>query len=287
MLTTAPDLPTERRWHRRNALAAAAIAVLAVVITWDTWRDMLTLSLNDEESGYILMVPVVIAVLVWTRRRAIATARVSDNWMGTLLVGCGWAAWSLGYRHNRHVLWYGGADMMVLGGIVSVLGRDALFKFLPAVGALIFLIPIMNGRRHQISGPLELMTAQATQSICEVLRMSVERQGNLLIVNGIGVAVAEACNGMRMVFTLVLVCYLYAFAVPMRWYGRAIVLALSPLIAMVCNVARLVPTAWVYGNASATTAGRFHDVSGWAMLGVGFLLLMGIGRGLKSVNASN
>jgi len=281
-MTESPDNLNAARWTWRTALLAALVAALAIAITHDVWRDMLTFSLKDEESGYIPMVPVVMAILVWTRRNAIAQATISHNWLGTLLIAMGWAAWSIGYRYNRHVLWYGGADLMALGGAVTILGKDALFKFLPAVGALVFLVPVFNGRRHQISGPLELMTAQVTQAICETLHMNVARQGNLLLVNGVEVAVAEACNGMRMVFTLVLVCYLYAFALPMRWYGRALVLALSPLIAMICNVSRLVPTAWVYGHASQAIANQFHDASGWLMLAVGFLILMGIGRSLNS-----
>ena len=280
MIFTATDSHGQRKWQWHSLLLAGGLAAIAILITIDVWRDMLNLSLKDEESGYILMVPVVIAILIWARRRAIADARISHNWIGTLLLGLGWAVWSAGYRSGSHALWYGGADLMALGGVITVLGKDALIKFMPAVGALIFLIPVMNGRRHQISGPLELMTAQATQAICEIVRLNVQRQGNLLLVNGVEVAVAEACNGMRMVFTLVLVCYLYAFALPIRWYGRVAVLVLSPLVAMICNVTRLVPTAWVYGHASLTAANRFHDLSGWAMLGVGFLILTGIGRAL-------
>ena len=102
------------RWTWRTALLAALVAALAILITRDVWRDMLTFSLKDEESGYIPMVPVVMAILVWTRRKAIAEASISHNWLGTLLIGLGWAAWSLGYRYNRHVLWYGGADLMAL-----------------------------------------------------------------------------------------------------------------------------------------------------------------------------
>ena len=275
------DSSNDRKWQVRDLILASVLAAISIVITQDVWRDMLNVSLKDEESSYILMVPVVIAILIWARRRSFATARISHNWIGTVLIGLGWAIWSAGYRNGSHASWYGGADLMAFGCIVTVLGKDALFKFLPAVGALIFLIPVMNGRRHQISGPLELMTAQATQAICEALRLNVQRHGNLLIANGIEVAVAEACNGMRMVFTLVLVCYLYAFAVPMRWYGRAMILALSPVIALVCNVTRLVPTAWVYGHASLSFANFFHDATGWAMLGVGFLLLMAIGRAIR------
>jgi exosortase len=285
-ITATPDLsrrvePARTGWNWRSTALALGLGAAAVAITRDVWRDMLYVSMTDEESSYILMVPVVIAILVWTRRKAIQGTTIIHTWMGTVLLAVGWAAWSTGYRTGSHALWYGGTDLMLLGAVVTALGTDALRRFFPAVCALVFLIPVVNGRRHQISGPLELMTAEITRAIAELFGMNIQRQGNLLTVNGVEVTVAEACNGMRMVFTLVLVCYLYAFAAPMRWYGRVLVLVLSPGIAMICNVTRLVPTAWVYGHASVTTANRFHDISGWVMLGVGFALLTGIGRAMR------
>jgi len=71
------------------------------------------------------------------------------------------------------------------------------------------------------------------------------------------VTVAEACNGMRMVFALVLVSYAFAFSMPLRNGVRLVVLAASPLAAIVCNVIRLIPTIWLYGNARREVAGTF------------------------------
>jgi exosortase/archaeosortase family protein len=60
-----------------------------------------------------------------------------------------------------------------------------------------------------------------------------------------------------------------------------LIIALSPLSAVLCNVIRLVPTVWVFGQFPQETAQKFHDVSGWVMLFVGFLLLMGVIRLLR------
>jgi exosortase/archaeosortase family protein len=49
----------------------------------------------------------------------------------------------------------------------------------------------------------------------------------------------------------------------------------SPLMAVVCNVVRLVPTVYMFGHASKGTAEAFHEAAGWVMLLVGYLLLMG------------
>ena len=47
------------------------------------------------------------------------------------------------------------------------------------------------------------------------------------------------------------------------------------------NVTRLVPTVWMYGRASAEAAEKFHDETGWAMLIVAFIGLMGVVRLLR------
>ena len=106
-----------------------------------------------------------------------------------------------------------------------------------------------------------------------MLGISIERFGSLLSVNGQDVAIAEACNGMRMVFTLFLACYLFAFVTPLRTWVRVLIIALSPVVAVLCNIARLVPTVWMYGHGSQEAAEAFHDASGWVMLVVAFVML--------------
>jgi len=144
-----------------------------------------------------------------------------------------------------------------------------------------FLVPIPGLIRQEIALPLQTATASVTHTTFELLGVEVSRSGNVLSINGTQVGVAEACNGLRMVFALVLVSYAFAFSVPLRWYVRTAVVGLSPLSAILCNVTRLVPTVWFYGHASDGWAGTFHDWAGWAMLFVAFLLLLGIIRLLQ------
>ena len=63
--------------------------------------------------------------------------------------------------------------------------------------------------------PLQGATVLVTQRLFELAGMQLERSGNLLTINGVNVAIAEACNGMRMVFALVIVSYAFAFGTPL------------------------------------------------------------------------
>ena len=53
-----------------------------------------------------------------------------------------------------------------------------------------------------------------------------------------------------------------------------LILGLSPLSALACNVLRLVPTVWLYGHVQPDAAEMFHDYSGWLMLPIAFGVVM-------------
>jgi exosortase len=259
-------------WHAVGVLALVSASVFA---RGETWRDLYNYGIHDEESSQILLVPIVVAWIVWVRRAGLRDCRPTGRVPGALMVAIGWFAALVGDRYQIQSFWHGGAVLMAAGAMVTVLGQGVFFRLLPAFGALVFLIPVPATGRHLLAVPLQTMTAQATQACGEVLGMSVERTGNLLSINGNKVAIAEACNGMRMVFTLFLVCYTFAFTTRLPGHLRLLVLILSPLVAVACNVIRLVPTVYVYGNYSKEVAEMFHNIGGWVMLVIGYLLLTG------------
>src|SRR3954469_15342672 len=279
------ELKPRADWQAWHALAVAALVGAAVFAGWEVWRDIYNYARHDEESSQIMLVPIVVAWIAWVRREELSACRPVGLWVGTLMVGLGWLMHTAGNRNQIQTFWHGGAVLLAAGAVVTVVGRQVLWKLLPVFGALFFLLPVPATGRHLIAYPLQQVTAHATQVCGEALGMAVERTGNLLSINGNNVAIAEACNGMRMVFTLFLVCYTFAFTTPLPGYVRALVLVFSPVVAVVCNVVRLVPTVYVFGHYSKDTAEMFHDAGGWVMLLVGYLLLMGIVRLVRWISA--
>ena len=256
----------------RLALTAGIVAA-AVAVTFDAWRDIFRVATRDEELSYVLLAPVVIGCLAWSRRGRLRDRRVIHNWIGVLLIAFGWAIYWYGY-HFDPAIWRAGAVVITGAGVVAGIGTDVAWQLSPALVAMVFLIPIDPTGRYHVAGPLEVFTARTTQSVCDLVGMYVQRDGNLLLINGTAVTVAEACNGARMVLALFMVCYFVAFAAPVRWYIRAVLLLSSPMVAIVANVARLVPTIWLFGHAPLQTAERVHTAAGYLMLVLAFLLLM-------------
>src|SRR5439155_19343719 len=140
--------------------------------------------------------------------------------VGTIFLALGWYLWWFGYRGEYQSLWHGGAVMMGLGCVLSVLGAEPLRAWWPAFGALVFLVPVPAIGRDLVAAPLQRVTAQATQLMAELGGLSIQRTGSLLRINGVDVAIAEAWNCMRLVFTWILACYVCAFVTPPPWPAR-------------------------------------------------------------------
>lgn len=266
-------MTSRRVWRFSDGLWLAALTALAVASTWSTWADIFHLGTRNEEQSHILLTPVIAVWLAWVRRERLRLCRPAPSVLGPIAVAAGWGLIVWGFSNSTDIARHFGALMVVVGSWLSVLGPAVFMRFLAPLAVLIFLMPVPGRLRQTISLPLQSATAQVTEWVLELFAVPITRSGNMLSINGHDVAVAEACNGMRMVAALGLVTFAFVFSFPMRNGVRLLILLFSPVIALLVNVIRLIPTVLMYGYAEPDAADLFHDVSGWVMLFVGLGLL--------------
>ncbi|MEX0742654.1 MAG: exosortase/archaeosortase family protein, partial [Phycisphaeraceae bacterium] len=284
-----PSFLVRNGWTLWHPLMALLLMALGVMVTWEAWADIFRIASYDEESSQIYLVFPIFAWLVWVRRERLRHCIPRGQFIGVAIMLVGWILTSYGYYNAVQSFWHGGAVLVVAGGFLAVAGKDVLRRFLPAFVVLVFLVPVPGRLRLAIAEPLQGYLAVITQVIFDLLGVEVERAGHTLQINGTQVAIAEACNGLRMVFSLVLVSYGFAFGTPLRNYVRAIIVLASPMSAILTNVVRMIPTVWLYGWSGETVMGMpgdevantFHDLAAWPMVIVAFLILMAIIKVLR------
>lgn len=256
----------KRTWRFTDGAMLALLVGLAIYATRSVWLDVLTLARRSDESSYILLAPVVVIWLAWLRRERIRYCRARPTPAGAVVIAAGWGLMVLGHEHAINLFRDFGALLVVLGAVLAITGFEVFHRYRAAFGALLFLVPVPGRIRHLIAVPMQQASARTTQFILEVFGVPVERHGNVLLINGAEVAIAEACNGMRMVAAMALIAYAFVFSFPMRTWARLVLLAVSPIVAIAVNVLRLVPTTLFYGYRSADFASAFHDAAGWIVL---------------------
>jgi exosortase len=264
-----------------HVVLAAMMGALGVLATFDAWQDIYLIARNDEEYSHIFIVPLVAVFLVWVRRIRLRHCKPSGRIIGPFVVAAGWILSSLGFYSGIQSFWHGGAVLVVVGCMLSVLGKNVIFRFFPAFVLLVFLVPAPARIRLAVAGPLQNWTASITQRLLEAGGVvNTEVTGNALTINGHAVLVAEACNGLRMVFSLIMVGFAFCFAMPLKNFVRALILLTSPLAAIFCNVVRVIPTIWMFGY-EPQYALTFHKCAGFAMLPLAFGMLYGLIKTLQ------
>lgn len=229
------------RWTIAHVLAATVMALIGVAVTWPAWAEIYHIAHADEEASHVFLVPVVAIWMLWARRVRFRYCRPTGTILGPLIVAFGWLISSFGFYHGVQSFWQGGAVIVVLGCVVSVLGKHAILRFLPVIAVLAFLVPVPGEIRLKVALPLQNWTARIEQHMFEVLGTEVVRSGNQLTINGVPVHIIEACNGLRMVFALILVSYAFSFGLPLRNAVRMVILLVSPIAAIFCNLVHFFP----------------------------------------------
>ena len=207
--------------------------------------------------------------------------RPEYSFWGPALVLVALACNVVGFLTNTEVIWHGTAVLALVGAGLTVVGPAVMKRMLPAVLVLVFIVPVPAAIRQEIAIPLQQWLAYVSEFVFDLMFLDVERSGNLLVYNGQPVMIAEACNGMRMMFALLLVAYAFAFGTPLLPSVRTMLLVLAPVVAILCNLIRVVPTVIVHGYDPEMLGTLFHDFSGWLMLVVAFFMLLGIVRLLR------
>jgi len=256
-----------------DGLLLAALIALAVLATLTMWKDILRFALSDAEHSYILLTPAIVGWLIWVRRERLRHAAPRWTLLGAMVILLSWGLGTLGHARGILAAEHLSAVGAVAGAALTIVGVPFFRAFAPAVAAMLFFIPVPGMIRQQIAIPLQEVSARITFVTLDLFGAPVTHMGNVLNINGQDVAVAEACNGMRMAAALALVTYTYVFSVPLRQGVRILLVALTPLIAVLCNVIRLIPSVLFYGYGSNDAAEVFHDASGWGILVVALFML--------------
>lgn len=270
-----------RTWQFRDFAQLALLLGVGLWLNRQPLADIIAIGWHDAEQSHIFLAPIVAGYLLWLRRSRLRYVMLQPSLAGLAIAAVGWLMSWWGFESGVQVAWHGGAIVSLLGILLSMTGLTPLHLFAPVFAVLLFMLPVPGEIRHRLALPLQELATTVTYSMLQFIGVAALKSGNILVINGEQVAVGEACNGMRMVFALTLVVYAFAFGTPLKPGTRMTLLLLSPGIAMLCNVLRLVPTSLIFGYGNNETAQRFHDLAGWVMLPVAMIMLAAVLRAIR------
>ncbi|MCC7292829.1 MAG: exosortase/archaeosortase family protein [Phycisphaerales bacterium] len=265
---------------RANRQLAWVVAVLLAMLAGSYWPVLTELArdwASNEDYSAGMFVPAVAAYLVWEKRKGLACVGGAPFWGAVVLILAAEAARLQGLSDLRQsVERY--ALVLETMGVVLLVGGLPVFRRVGWILVFLFLMAPLPGSVHNaISGPMQNQATSAANFVLELMGIAVRREGNILTLNDrVQVGVVEACSGLRMMTTFVIVASFLALSIRRpRWQRAALVISSVP-VAVACNVVRVVSTAWLLlaTDGSKAVETFFHDFAGYAMMPIAVVLLV-------------
>ena len=175
----------------------------------------------------------------------------------------------------------GYAFIGVLVGLVLVLwGREALRRLWFPLVFLAFMVPLPEVTISRLNFRLKMLAADVGVAMANFVGIIAEQSGNRVFLGGgKALVVANVCNGLRTLMSLLAFGALYAYVCRLRGAWRLLLFGTTVPVAIVSNSIRIVTLIVVADLWSVESAtGWYHDTSGVLIFVVAFLMMFGLER---------
>lgn len=262
----------------------AVLAVLAAAITlfclrlWPEWR-------SNPDLSHGFFAPIIFGLLLLEARRAgparwlapttghaAAIGLLAACALGLLVVS-GLLAASVGWSHAL-VLFVLATSLvfLLLAGLGVLAGsevRAVPLNWISLVAILLWLLvaPLPHGTYARLTAALQGWVTEGVLDALHVLGVPARQRGNVIELARTTVGVEEACSGIRSLLSCLYAgCFFAAWQVRHTW-GRVLLIGLAPVLAIGMNFVRSLALT-LMANAGIDIAGFWHDLTGFAILGV-------------------
>lgn len=258
----------------------STIGVLfGAVFLWAFWHSVVNLwriwQTNADYGAGQLVLPAA-AYMVIMNRRGLSGLRLGLAPLGLGVFAVGLITNVVGSYYLFSFLENLGLVLCANGLVMSLFGWVGYKRIWYAMLFLFLMVPLPHRVHDTIMLPLQGLGARLSACVLDIIGVVTVRHGHTLDVDGYQVAVAEACNGLRMALAFVIVAAFLTCVTQWPRWQKIMVLLSSVPIALGCNVGRIVASACLFSAGHERLAqGMFHDLAGLLMMpfAVGLVLL--------------
>lgn len=266
-------------------LLAIGVAALSARL-WPEWR-------RNPDLSHGLFMPVIFVLLLHEsrshgRQRYLRPGGAVTAGFGLLLAGgivalvaAGLYAASVDWSHAlvsltlalSLVFFLGAALVAFAGDSVRLIGFN--WSAMVAIGLWVLSAPIPPGTYMRLTISLQLWISENVLRMLHLFGIPAIRHGNIIELANTAVGVEEACSGVRSLISCVFAGLFFSATLVRRPWARAVIIALAAPLALSMNFLRSLALT-LLSNARIDISGTWHDVTGFAVLGVTAAMLAGL-----------
>jgi exosortase len=260
-------------------VSAKGIVCLALIacIFWSYWPTLAELLHRwSKENNYShgFLIPFFSAFLLYTRKEKMRDIKVGFYWAGLAFFLAGGLLRLAGAY--IYFDWFDAFSFLfyLTGLTVLIGGKQAFLWAWPALGFLVFMIPLPFRLEISLSLPLQRLATQASTYALQTLGFPALSEGNVIHLQEVQLGIVEACNGLGMLVSFVALCTGVALVINRPLLDKIIIVLSAVPLGLLANIVRITTTGILHEMVGSELANFvFHDLAGWFMmpLALGFL----------------
>lgn len=272
-------LPSVLNEHKTGLKLVLGVFVFAVFL-WSYWNNVFTdlwmiWMQSDEYSSGILVPPIALYIL-WLRRRKLLETPLLPSFAGGLVI----FMFAQAIRIFGLFFMYASLERIsmvitLISLVILMFGWKMFSRLWTVMLFLCLMLPPPVSVSNAISFPLQQWATSSAVFCLEIFGFNVLREGNVITLNGTVLAVAEACNGLRMLTSFLVISSMVALLVNRNIITKVIIVLSGIPIALLCNTIRLTLTSIAFTVLeSERWRMLFHDFGGYAMMPLALLIVI-------------
>ncbi|MDQ5977396.1 MAG: hypothetical protein QG602_368 [Verrucomicrobiota bacterium] len=262
---------------------------------WPEWRQ-------NPDLSHGFFAPLIFLLLLWESRRQgpwrWVPARAWNIPLLAAVLGAGLLilalaglfAATLAWSHAVVLFLFSAALVCLLGGGLLLLGHEQVrlvpLNWISVTAVLLWLLvaPIPDGTYSRLTLGLQSWVTTNVMNMLHLIGVPARQHGNVIELARTTVGVEEACSGVRSLISCVYAGFFFAAWQVRRPLRRLVLIALAPVFALGMNLLRSL-TLTLLANDGVEIAGTWHDITGFAILGITAAALAGLAILLESKEA--
>jgi exosortase A len=259
---------------RRHLLALAFVEAALLLLFASDAADMAGIWWNSSTFGHCLLIPPIIAWLVWQRIPELRRLAPRAWSPGLGLVTLGALSWLLGDAAGVALARHLGLVLMMQGAVIACLGPAVARGLMFPLGYALFLVPA----GEELVPPLQTLTARMSMALLDLADVPAHIEGVFISIPNGWFEVAEACSGVKFLVAMLAFGALAANLCFRSWPRRIAFMAAAAAVPILANGLRAAGTIYVSHLTSSDFAVGFdHVVYGWIFFAIVLIAVMAAG----------
>jgi exosortase len=264
-------------------LLSFPFVILLGLLYHKTFMGMGRIWYNDSNYSHGFLIPVIAGYFLWERKDRLSQIEYKPSNYGIILLGLGLFAYLFGVIGGANTIMRLSFFFVIVGLVIFLFGialfRIVSFPFL----YLLFMVPLPAYLYDSIAFPLKTFISIISVACMHWLYIPAYLEGNIIHLPNITMEVADACSGIRSLYSILALSIAYAEVLKMKMSKRVVLVVSIIPVAILCNAFRVVGTGILvkYYNGAAVE-GIMHEFAGIGVFGLMVASLLSIGALMKS-----